>query len=172
MYIVKDYQANASFWDLNPQLKAIPPFSKLYRSDKSKNKKISSSKGWAVFLYAETSQRSLFNMYPEDEKRKLIEEEFNISIKDLKEEIDWYKENAIPNEAKLLEQYRQFLTRRIEFITTQEYNFETQEQLDRAASQSKRIWDDYLKVKKEYDDYEEKQGQGGRELSATEQGLI
>lgn len=172
MYIVKDYQANSSFWELNPQLKGLPPFAKLYRNDKSKNKRLSSAKGWAIFLYAETSQRSLFNMYPEDEKKQLIEEEFNVSLKDLKEEIDWYKENAIPEEAKQLEQYKQFLRRRTEWITSQDYNFETREELDRAASQSKKIWDDYLKVKKEYDDYEEKQGQGGRELSATEQGLI
>lgn len=175
MKLVKDYEVGVSFWNVNPQLTKMGPFAKLYSRDKSRGKSKSSDQAWGIFMYAENSERSLFANLPEKKKKEVIQESFGVDFrgKIINECIEFYKEYCFSPIEKMLMQYETFLKRRTEFITTTDYNLESSERLDRAAASSKKIWEEYLKIKEEFDkSVEMTRVEGGRELSALEKGLI
>lgn len=147
----------------------------MWKKDRTKEKRKSSDLAWAVYLYAETSHKTNFSKYPQTERKKILNLEFDIDLdsKYAKEMIEFYEENCLDDMEKQLKDYEDFLKRRTQFIISQEWNLETGAELDRAASQTKKIWDDYLKIKKEFEAHQEKsQIEGGRQLSAIEDGTI
>lgn len=170
--MVTDYSPELDFWEANPQMTVFGPFSKLYNKGKAKKK--TSQIAWGVFLYSETSDRSLFSRYPDDEKKQAVNEEFGVDFENELhlECIEFYKNNVLTPIEKLLLSYEDFLKNRIAFITNQEYGFDTMDALDKAAAQSKKIWDDYLKVKEQFDKEKKQKGYGGFEMSMQEKGII
>lgn len=175
MRLVKTYQPNLNFWEINPQLTLINPYKTIWKKDRTKNKAKSSDLAWAVFLYAETSQNTIFSRYNQDERKVILEEEFNVKLDSpiAKELIEFYENNCLDDIEKQLKDYEDFLKRRTAYILSQDWNLETASELDRAASQSKKIWDDYIKIKKEFDAHQEKAHiEGNRQMSALEEGVL
>lgn len=54
--IQKDFSPNLNFWELNPQLAYIDPFTQLYVRDKSKNKVISSKEAWCILWLSDPDE--------------------------------------------------------------------------------------------------------------------
>lgn len=174
MDLIKDYRSGVSFWELNSQLSEIGPFKKLYSSDKTKGKNKSSQIAWGVFLYAETSERSLLARVEHEEKVEILKNDFGLDLENEihQECIEFYRKYYLTPAEKMLIKYEDFLQKRIDYITSQDYNLETAEQIDRIAGNSKKIWDDYLKVKAEFEKEKQKNTFGQTKLSATEKKLI
>lgn len=175
MELVKDYISDKSFWEVNPQLTLLGPFKRLYKKDRTKNKRKSSDTAWAVFLFAESSERSLFWRLSEEDRKEALKEEFEVDFNDklTKECIQYYQEECLSEIEKRLKQYEDFLLKRTDFLTSQEFSLEDAQEIDQMASRTKKIWDDYLKIKKEFEIEKKKSHvQGGRDLSAQEQGLL
>lgn len=182
---VNDYSLGLNFWEANPQLAHYPPFSSLYKRDKSKGKTSSSNEMWGVFFYCENSDRSRFYRMNEELRKENISKEFTIDFSDelVQECITQYPIQAMTAIEVALKQYEDWLIKRTDFITKQKYTFDyidddgihkgNTEQLDKMAAQSKKIWDDYIAIKKQFDEEKGKgRLRGGRKLSASEQGLL
>ena len=68
---------NKNFWEVNPQLVYIPPFSELYNKDKSKNKEKSSKNMWCIFFMSDPDEdKNKFYRIPEKERLE-ISQSFN-----------------------------------------------------------------------------------------------
>ena len=79
-----DIDVESNFWERYPNLKIAGPFKKLYTSDKSRNKMVSSRKMWCIALIYDRS--SQYYQLPEEDfgedqgKISLIMEELKASI--------------------------------------------------------------------------------------------
>ena len=171
--MIDKFSPDEDFWKMNPQLRYMGPFAELY--NKGKLRKKTSQIAWGGFLYAVTSDKSYLMRLPEDERLKIVKEEFKLDpVKDELHAmlVSYYREKVLTPAERQLKSYEEFLERRVTFITQQEYNFETMDALDKASALSKKIWDDFLKVKEEFDKEKDSRLQGGRTPSATESGVI
>ena len=69
---------NKNFWEVNPQLVYIPPFSELYNKDKSKNKEKSSKNMWRIFFMSDPDEdKNKFYRIPEKERLEMLKEVFH-----------------------------------------------------------------------------------------------
>ena len=48
--VSKIFDIENNFWDQNPHMKILEPFSRLFKRDKSKNATNSSKEMWCIFL--------------------------------------------------------------------------------------------------------------------------
>lgn len=174
MDLIKDYNGNANFWEVNPQLIDLGPFKTLYKSDKTKDKRKSSQIAWGVFLYAETSERSLLARIEEEEKLEILKNDFYFDPENEKhaECVEFYRKYYMTPIAKLLTDYENFLQKRVKYITSLDYTLENAEQVDKIASNSKKIWDDYFKIKDQFDKENQKNTFGQGKLSASEKNIL
>lgn len=86
--IKKEYTPDKNFWELNPQLIIMQPFSKLYNRDKSKDKENSSKEMWSIFFCCEPDEEiNKFYRIPLLERQKMLKETLVPKI-DWEEDLD------------------------------------------------------------------------------------
>ena len=138
--ILSKFDTNVSFWDAAPQMKVAELAGKLFRSDKSRNKKLSSDKMWTTALLWDMD--SLFYNLPIKEKVRHVVEEY---LKDqggikyyekekelfdsLKKEYESLMDTPVMNTFKVLSEK---LKERTELFKTTEYNEDNIKLLDDA----------------------------------------
>lgn len=175
--LVDRFDTNANIWELFPYLKVI--FKDLYNSDKSKNKKESSDKLWAVAFYTDPSSK--WKNLSSSDKVKYIGEDFlnerkiNFTLdgKDALELIDKYSKFVISKPKKMLVRQEKKLEERSDFIDSIPYNESTYEMLDKMMKETKKMWDEYYRVVKDLsEDSDDGTSMGGTQESASERHLI
>lgn len=92
-----DINSPPKFWEMNPQFVFLPPYSKLYKSDKSKDHSHSSKTMWViVFMLSPDEDENLFYHRNANERMQIL--------KDFHSDLDWDNENflecytAFPND--------------------------------------------------------------------------
>ena len=162
--------ADSNFWDVNPLVKFIQPFNELYNIDKGKE--ISSKYMWCIYFICDPNEKENI-FYRVLDKETMLKETFF-------PEVDWTNEiylkckEAYPYECltsigKALKDKKEWLLKRERFLTSQDYNLDNSIELDKMASQSKKIWDDFRITEEEFQIESGKIiVKGGRQLSKTE----
>jgi len=81
--IKKDFSPDKNWWELNPQMIIMSPFSKLYDRDKSKGKIKSSKTMWCVFFMSEPDEDiNKFYRMPHEQRQQMLKDTYN-------EHFDW-----------------------------------------------------------------------------------
>ncbi|RMG73523.1 MAG: hypothetical protein D6711_10685 [Chloroflexi bacterium] len=61
-----------NFWELNPQIKYIEPYKKLYDRDTTPDKSKSSKEMWCIWLYKDPSYNNKIGKLPDKDKKEAI----------------------------------------------------------------------------------------------------
>jgi len=196
MGLLKSFNTNENFWEMNPQFRVIQPFKGLHNSDKSRGKGKSSKIMWFVAQVADDSKENIF-------KNVLYEERIQLLSLDFMEEADFFDNNKELLEA-LIDQYENFhttpalralremnekLMERAKFIKNTEYTMDsydmddrtgkpilvkgTAKDLDAMMKNTKGIYDQYHQILKSLaEEEEDQQVKGGQNLSLSDTGAI
>lgn len=148
--LVERFDTDQIIWELFPTLKVI--FSDLYKSDKSKNKKESSDKLWAVAFYADPNSKWK-NLSDKDKIHYITEDyiksngiKFDLNSEEAKEKIDKYIKFVLSKPKKMLKMQERKLEERTDFIDSIPYNEDTYEMLDKMMKETKKMWDEYYRI--------------------------
>jgi hypothetical protein len=174
MRLSKKYELGLSFWEANPQLSKMYPFSELYRPDRTKNKERSSNIAWGIVLFCENEKFSAYRRFDEKEREKRIEHDFGVDFrgKKVQECIEFYRENYMSEIEKRMYEYDEILKRRQEFLLQSSYDWDISEKIDKSLSMTKKIYEDYESVRERFEREVSSYIQGGRQLSALEKGEL
>lgn len=191
------YYENANFWKLNPQLQYIKPFNKLYESDESINKDLSSKTMWCIVFMCEPDEEiNKFLRIPEKERYEMLKETFfslfDMDDKLIKECLDEYPILCMSSVQRALKDEKEMLMKRASFIKSQEYTLDTYDvvtgqggrpvrvtmpgtakQLDTMHKATKSIMDNFKLIENEFFTEKSKsQLKGNRQESKSEKGEI
>ncbi len=177
-----------NFWEMNPQLKYIEPFSAVYSSDKSKDKINSSKTMWSVWMFADPSYDNKIYRLPHDAKLRAIKKfnpKFDPDAADMVSLIDAYRNTCMTHAARAFHEEEQLLAKRAKFLASAEYTFDsyiidkgkrvlvkgTATDIDKMKTMTLRIYQQYAEVRKMFE-FENKQSRvfGGRSETIREKG--
>ena len=174
---LNNFDIDANYWDVDPQLKVIEPFASLYNEDKTKKKGTSSLYMWAVALHADPESR-LFKIGKES-KENII---YNDYIKSKKEDFSWdvvkehieaYKKLYLTQAQRSLVDWEEKLEERGKFLKGVPYTLEDGDTLDKMLAATSKLYDHYEKILERLADEEaEGQTKGGRIESISEKKII
>jgi len=167
-----------NFWEANPQLIIMPPFSNLYSTDKSKDKEKSSKDMWCVFFMSDPDEeKNLFYRIPESERLTMLKEVYNPTF-DIEDELilkalDAYPVLCLTAVERALKGEKDALAKRAVFLQKAEYDFETMKDLDNAFSKTSKIYENFEAIEERFlKQKNQSRVKGGRRESASEKGLI
>lgn len=181
--ILKEYSPSANFWEANPQFTVIPPFSKKYKSDKSRGKKVSSDIMWTISLVHFPKSDAF---YVPDKEYKIAKAKLGLS--DVKIDLFWteYEEfveefcnQVLSNGEKSLVSWESRLKQRDAFLSTQEYHFaytapdgtvynDNTKQLDDMNSKTGKFYDEYRKIQTELAEDQAKEDHNSKGYSSSD----
>lgn len=177
MSVLSNFDTNANFWELNPQLKIPKLFKEFYTKDKSKNKAHSSKIMWAIAQLVDNSEDNKFRNLLIEDRKLLLKEDFledaSFEWENYNEYIDLYATLNMSKAERSLLIYEAKLEERDTFIKDTSYDIDNASQLDKIISSTKGIFDLISKLK---DDIAKEKSvgetKGSMEESASEKGLI
>lgn len=192
--LIKSWNTDLNFWELNPLMKTIGEFKDLFNNDKSKNKVDSSKVMWAIALLIDPNENNVWRNVTEDEKKLLIKEDFLEDKKFFWEDpfivklIEKYIHHCLTHSEKELLIYEEKLIQRAKFIKETDFTLDyyaendkgtislkrgTADQLDKMLLNTKKIFDQ-VKETKAMIKLEADQGnlKGGAQESASEKGEL
>lgn len=176
--IRKDFNPEHNWWELNPHMIHVRPFSKLYSEDTSKDKHISSKHMWCVYFMSEPDE--LINLYyrlPEDERFETCKQynpEFDPEQETIADCLEQYPDVCLTLIEQTLKNTKDMFHKRNAFLKKADYNFETMTQLDNAIAKTPKLEEDFDKVYQKYLEQQNKKVQlhGGRNQTLREKKLI
>lgn len=188
MKIIDRFDVNSNFWEVNPQLQVAGPFKKLYTSDKSRGKMVSSKLMWTIALIWDRGSK--YYSQPEegpDGKIALLFEDFfgdKDYYKNNKEKVEELKVFYLTLQEtvaeKTLRNIEEKLKERDMFIKKTEYTlgeqgdkgfmYGTVDILDRMMANTKKyydLWDEARKAVVQENEMNQTLGGGQNSLSDT-----
>ncbi len=189
--VISRYYKGESFWEVCPEFLVLELFADFHKSDKSKNKQKSSSVMWAIAfcLKRESPMYNLPNKW-ELASTDIIKDP-KISWEDLDHLVHLFRETHTTQAERSLFAWEELMYKRDRYLKQQDYYFDqykidengdnvysktgnpvvekgTAEQLDRAFAVTPKMYNEYIKIKKELQDEDEiKKGRGNKNLSLT-----
>jgi hypothetical protein len=163
---------DTNFWIANPLVQYIKPFNELFDTDGGEE--LSSRTMWCIYFMCDPDEdNNIFYRIPIKDRQDMLKETFHSSINwedDLiKRCIEIYPDACLTSIQKTLKDKKEWLLKRESFITTQVYDLENYDKLDKMASASKKIWDEFKKTEEEFQAEKGKiTVKGGRQQSKTE----
>lgn len=176
--IKKDFSPNENFWELNPHLIYVKPFSYLYNRDESENKIVSSKEMWCILWMSEPDEEvNKYYRLPVPDRLEVCNEynpEFNIEDEEITECIAAYPEVCLSSIERAYKMEKDQLVKRAEFLSTVEYSLADLRDLDYAKGMTYKIYKDFDRIEQEYfaSKRTESRIYGGRKASPRERGLI
>ena len=176
--IKKEFNPELNFWELNPHLKYVKPFSQLYKEDKSKNKEQSSKTMWCIVWMVDPDEDiNRYYRLQEDLRMETCKEfnpKFNENDPLTKECWDAYPNVCLTTIERILKEEKEFLVKRSEFLRNVAYDFDTMKMVDEARSKSKKLMEDFEITEKKFVEAKQKDVRihGNRKQTAREQGRI
>jgi len=172
---VPNLSIDINFWELNPQLKVISPFSTLYKRDKSRNKETSSKEAWCIFQFSDPShvRNKLARLPTEDRIEEITNHFYKIDWNDkvVKECIDEYPNICLTVKERMFKTVTKKLEERESFLASTPYNEDTVSTIEKMIADTKKVMDSYKQVEQDMLEEEIKiSGKGNRKLSKYEQG--
>lgn len=175
MAFLQAVNIDENFWQLNPEVKYISPFSKFYEEDKDEFKEYSSKVMWAIYLYSDPDSR--FSRMDISEKQSDILRNYldNIvpkfwDLPEIKALIAAYEDKIL---TKLQKSYNRLLKKledRDNFIAKTPYSEKNAKNLDSMLANSSDIYQQLLDIENQLSE-DKKSGtvKGGRKESLSEQ---
>lgn len=182
--INKDFTLTVSgnFWELNPHLAIIYPYSELYKNDKTKDKSWSSRLMWVVFFLSEPDKKAnpFYNKTKEELIERFIKSEF-VSKDDIVDNklfdecCEAYKLDILTPIARALKAETETMLKRANAIRDFQYDLETEEgrraakDVDALRKATEALIKSYEKLQSQYlAEKDVVQSRGGRKLTKTE----
>jgi hypothetical protein len=176
--IKKEFKPDQNFWELNPHLRFVKPFSELYSEDTSKNKLQSSKDMWCIFYLSEPDENiNLYYRLNNDEIldvcksfNPLFDEDNDLINLCMKE----YPEVCLTVIERMLKVTKDFLKKRNNFLKEVDYNLDTMRDIDNALGKTTKIEEDFDKIVQKYNESKNTEIvlYGGRKLTAREKKTI
>ncbi len=176
--VKKDFNPKENFWDLNPHLIYVKPFSIPYNEDRSSNKEESSKDMWCILWMSDPDEDvNKYYRLPYNERLDVCKEfnkEFNEEKEIIKDCINAYPEKCLSTIERAYKMEKDQLAKRAEFLAEADYNFETMKSLDHAKGITYKIYKDFERIEKEYFASKKSENRilGGRRASPREKGII
>lgn len=180
------YSPTNNFWEQCPQFTTIQPFKKLYSSDKSRGKKVSSDLMWAIALIHHPKSDMFY--IPMKEERLAID-----MLKVKKSEVDQFwednavyvdamKETILTQAQKSLIAWEDRLKDRDRFLKEQRYHFgytnadgvefkSNAKDLDDMLAKTGKLYDEYFKIQKVIEEDDIKSSKTNKGYDASEAGI-
>lgn len=176
--INKNFTPTTNFWDENPQLIVMKPFSELYNRDKSKGKDNSSREMWCMFFICDPDEdENKFYRIPLEERKQMLKETYyeNINYGDELFQfcVEQYPHVCLSALERTLKEQKEHLIKRSKALTTLDYTLETMKEIDNAYARNLKINEDFHKVETLFNNSKKEQtARGGRKLTMAERGLL
>ncbi len=172
--IKKEFKPDQNFWELNPHLRFVKPFSELYSEDDSKNKTKSSKHMWCIFYLSEPDED--INLYYRLDNNEILDvclkfnPEFDLNDEIILECIREYPEVCLTVIERTLKMTKDLFKKRNVFLKEADYNYETMKEIDNAIAKTPKMEEDFDKIVQKYNETKnvEIQIHGGRKLTARE----
>jgi len=167
-----------NFWDVNPQLIYIHPFSELYNNDESKDKEISSKDMWCVFFMSDPDEdKNKFYRIPEKDRILMLQETYHNTFDTqnelIKKCLEGYISLCLTSVERALKAEKDALVKRADFLNNAEYNYDTMRDLDNAFSKTSKIYENFEAIEERFIKHKtQSRVKGGRKESASEKGLL
>lgn len=179
MSVLESYDPRASFWIVHPQFKSLGIFKNMYESDPSNKRWDSSKKMWAIAFLVDNSKFNKFKNFPEEDRKKLIEEGIMGDKKfkwgSLQKYIELYEDSELSTLRRSLRILNIKVEDRNNFLSTITYTVENAKEIDSIIANTDKIFDLILKLEKQIEKEESEQSgavRGGRQESLSEQKTI
>lgn len=149
MNYVDNFNTELNFWDLYPEFKVLNPFKDIYKKDKSKGRRESSTFMWFIALcYSKASKYVKLACDGIDGKHYVIGLDFcgdtsyySKNKVDLDICIDAFINIQYSALERHLKTWDDLLDKRTAFLKQQDYDFNTAEELDKMAIGTKKVYD-------------------------------
>lgn len=184
--IIENYNPKSNFWEENPQFQLINPFKKLFKGDKSKDRKDSSNLMWAIALIYYPKS----DLYYVDNKETIIARDM-LGIKESeidsfwdknKELVEFFIDMSTTQAEKSLVSWEKRLKQRDTFLSEQAYSFgyvdeegveykDNTKSFDDMQSKTAKFYEEYFKIRKELKE-EEVMSKNKKEKSSTASGEL
>lgn len=172
--IKKEFKPDLNFWELNPHLRYVRPFSELYAEDETKNKDVSSKHMWCVYYLSEPDENiNLYYRLPLDQLLDTCQSfnpKFEYGSELIQRCIKEYPETCLTTIERMLKMTKDLLKKRTYFLKEADYDFGTMTAIDKAIAATPRMEEDFDKVVQKYMEEKNKDIQliGGRKQTARE----
>ncbi len=174
MKIINNWDIEANFWDINPQVKIPEIYRSFYKSDKSRDKKDSSRIMWGVALYADFDSK--FRQLGKKDKQELIcndvfkDNKFNWkSIEPLIDAWEIFK----PVTVRQMMQWERLMAEKDVYLSGLTYNEQSAENIEKLLLSNTKLYKEYEDIMSRLtQDGNEGIMHGGGVESLTEKGEI
>lgn len=155
--MINTFDVDKNFWLTHPDMKVINPFKTLYESDKSKKKEESSLMMWFIVLcYDRDSKYYKLMADGDDGKHNIVGEDFCNDIQYyskwkliLEPVIEEYIKLQYTPMERHLKTWEDLLDKRTRWLKGQEYDFENDEKLDKAAERTLKVHNTIKQIKED-----------------------
>lgn len=179
MSFLQAVNVDENFWNLNPEIKYITPFSKLYNHPIKEYVDYSSKVMWAIYMFCDPGSR--LSRMSEEEKQKeilsnyLVDSPIENFFDDyfIKELIQGYEDKILTKLQRSYNNLMKKLEERDKFISKTPYNEKNAATLDKMFANSSAIYEQMQAIANELET-EKKAGniKGGRKESLSERKLL
>jgi hypothetical protein len=167
-----------NFWETNPELTILPEFSKVFDSDKSKGKQLSSTIMWGIY-YAYNPESKFFSL---PNKLDLLEKNFikqdGFSWGKVEKVVEIYKGMVLSDSERALVEWGEIMTMRsiamkklykelLEDQNALDIDTKALKEVDTMLTNTPKMFEDYKKVRKDYEE-EKTTKKGKKNLSLSD----
>ena len=174
MQILNNFDTEANFWKINPQLVFPKEFSNLRGKDKSRDKKISSKIMWGITLLLDPDSK--FSNIPFNDRKKMIARDYlqekNFKWEGYKEAIGLYEKLILSPAKRQVNIWNKKMDEKTEYLESLTYE-EDSETIEKLLTTNAKLYAELDRITKQLEK-EESEGitKGGVEESAVEKGVL
>ncbi len=177
--VLESYEPQTNFWEAHPQFKKLGLFADFYKDDTSRKKSKSSTIMWGIAFLVDNSKYNRFRNFPEEERKKLIEEEIikyaGFEWKNYEAYVSFFEEMELSPLKRNLRILRKKMDERMKFIEETSYDVSNAKELDSIITNTDKLFDLMIKLEKQIEKEENESSgsvKGGRTESLVEQKII
>lgn len=176
--ITKTHDGSDNFWDINPHMIYVKPFSEIYSLDKKKDKEKSSKDMWCVFWLTDPDEEvNKYYRIPTIEERLDICKSYNPDFDEehplIKEAIEKYPHLCLNADELAYKLQKDQLIEISQFLAEQTISMENIKEIIELKAKMPKIYQDFEKIDKMFRTGKDQQRiHGGRKKTPRERGMI
>lgn len=163
------FDVDKNYWEVFPEMRQHPLFSKYYKEDKPKAKTKSSKIMWALHLVCHPKSMMYHDPNKLDNVKGLLPKTWDWELKSTSVDLEEYKNAMLTEAQRALVDWDDMIRKRSAYLKQQDYNLDTGNDLDKLHKNTYSIYKDYQKVCEELQTEENSNSQN---LSLSESGEI
>lgn len=176
-FAIVNKSQSGNFWQLNPHIKHVEPFSSIYSKDKSKGKEQSSNDMWCILWMTDPDEEVNKYYRLDKEERLQVCKDFNKGFDPnhplIKEALDMYPHLCMTADELAYKMQKDQLIEISRFLAQQEITLSTAKDIIDLKSKMPKIYQDFEKIDKMFKTNKSEQRIfGGRKQTAREKGHI